>query len=190
MNNNLKKYYDQVISGDYKNYLDVINKFEKNNNKDSKVVFYRWILENNKKNMSIKEYYNLSIKMINNLDKEKVDNYDKYMLIMDILMITAIVCSDNKCIDFANNLFSMAISFGEENDKYSKQNYYDVLNCAYSWIGTIYFSNKEYEKALIVFNKVIDNYYKVKNEPNYKIKEKESVPISQKYIKEITKLLG
>ena len=123
MSDDLEKYYNQIKIGDYKNYLYVINEFEKDSKIDKKIIFYRWILENNKKNMSIKDYYNLSIKTLDNLDKEKVDSFEKYMLIMDILMITAIVCSDNSCAELANNLFNMAISFGEKNDKYSKQNF-------------------------------------------------------------------
>lgn len=171
----------------YNEYYDYIKKFEKNNkNFINKISFYREILDNQNKKMTCDEYYNLSNIMLENLDIKNIISYDHYMLVIDIMMITAINCDDyNK--NYSNLMFEKAIKFGEENDNYSYQNFYDALNCAYTWMGTIKYAKKEYKEALILFNKVIANYNKVKDNPNYNIREKDSVPISRNYIEIINK---
>ena len=69
----------------------------------------------------------------------------------------------------------------------SKKNYYDIINCAYSWLVYYSYNDKNYDKVKEYCNKVLSNYNEVKDDPDYNITEKESVSICLNYLDSIKK---
>ena len=87
----------------------------------------------------------------------------------------------------AKSYFNKVVSFGEKYNTYSKENYYDIINCAYSWLVYYSFGDKDYKTTEKFCRKVLDNYLEVKDDPKYFVTEKESVDICNKYLEEIKK---
>ena len=123
------------------------------------------------------------------LKKVKKNNNPYYKLIIDYYMLTALECDSYKDIENAKKYFNKAIEFGEKYSKESKERYYDELNCAYTWIGYYLYQDKDYKNALKCFEKVMDKYNSVKDDPNYSVTEKDSVPNSISYIENIKSIL-
>ena len=94
-----------------------------------------------------------------------------------------------KDIDNAKKYFNKAIEYGEKHKKESKERFYDEINCAYTWIGYYLYNEEDYNESLKYFKKVIKNYNSVKDDPNYSVNEKDSVPNSISYINSIKEIL-
>ena len=122
-----------------------------------------------------------------NKSKEKDNPY--YKLIIDYYILTAIECDMYKDIDNAKKYFNKAIEYGEKHKKESKERFYDEINCAYTWIGYYLYNEEDYNESLKYFKKVIKNYNSVKEDPNYSVNEKDSVPNSISYINSIKEIL-
>ena len=167
----------------FNDYVDLIKKFEKQYGTDieKKICFYRYLLNSNKR-VNLDEYYKLSKSFLRRLNINNVKSIEQYLLIIDIMMITAIMLDRYSDREKALEMFESAIKFGNKYSSYSKENYYDALNCAYSWKGVYCYNSFKYEEALLCFNKIIDNY-------NYFVKEKDSVPISEMYIRKIKSII-
>ena len=89
----------------------------------------------------------------------------------------------NNAIDY----FYKVVVFGEKYRSYSKENYFDIINCAYSWLVYYSFEDGDYKTTEKYCDIVINNYLEVKDDPNYFVTEKESVDICKKYLDEIKK---
>ena len=137
------------------------------------------------------EDHNVLINELVNFIKEieylEIDNYDSYFLVIDSLMLLGIeyylIKDKNNAIDY----FYKVVDFGEKYRSYSKENYFDIINCAYSWLVYYSFEDGDYKSTEKYCNIVIDNYLEVKDDPNYFVTEKESVDICKKYLDEIKK---
>jgi tetratricopeptide (TPR) repeat protein len=152
------------------------------------VKYYRDLLQNNIKVKDIKlriSNYNV---ILNNVKDIPVDNYDTYKLIFDAYMLLALDYQAIGYINYAEVLFEDVINFGKKNDKYSKKDYYDLLNCAYSWMVYILYNRKDYKKAIEYCNIVINNYDSVKNNKGYHVSEIDSVKICKDYLNSINKI--
>ena len=137
------------------------------------------------------EDHNVLINELVNFIKEieylEIDNYDSYFLVIDSLMLLGIeyylIKDKNNAIDY----FYKVVDFGEKYRSYSKENYFDIINCAYSWLVYYSFEDGDYKTTEKYCNIVINNYLEVKDDPNYFVTEKESVDICKKYLDEIKK---
>lgn len=127
------------------------------------------------------------IQFINEINTLEIDSYDSYFLVIDSLMLLGIeyylIKDKNNAIDY----FKKVVDFGEKYRSYSKENYFDIINCAYSWLVYYSFEDGDYKTTAKYCNKVINNYLEVKDDPNYFVTEKESVDICKKYLDEIKK---
>ena len=121
------------------------------------------------------------------LRKLKVSSYDIYYTLIDILMLLGIEYYLINNIAIAKVYFNKVVTFGEKYPLYSKKNYYDIINCAYSWLAYYSFEDNDLTTAEKYCNIVINNYLEVKDDPNYFVTEKESVQICSKYLDEIKK---
>ena len=83
--------------------------------------------------------------------------------------------------------FDIVVEFGEKYKNYSKKNYYDIINCAYSWLVYYAFEDKDFDTVNKYCNIVLRNYSTVKDDPNYYVTEKESVDICKKYLDALKK---
>lgn len=127
------------------------------------------------------------VSFIKEIEHLKIDNYDSYFLSIDSLMLLGIEYYLIKDKNNAIDCFNKVVDFGEKYKSYSKENYYDIINCAYSWLVYYTFEDGDYKTTEKYCNKVIDNYLEVKDDPNYFVTEKESVDICKKYLDEIKK---
>ena len=116
------------------------------------------------------------------LKKKNKNGNPYYMCLIDTYMLTALYCYSNKESEKAREFFFKAVKVGEDNLEESKKNYHDALNCAYTWAGFYLFNEKKYDEALSYFETVLKLYDEVKDDPNYHIREKDSVPNSLRYI--------
>lgn len=117
--------------------------------------------------------------------KNKIDK-QTYTTIMDANILTGIELYYKPDINTAANHFKVAITCGEDNLNYSKEEYYNALNCAYSWLGVIYYNQKDIPNALTCFEKAIEHYNEVKDDPNYFVKENQVIGICKGYIETIS----
>lgn len=127
------------------------------------------------------------IKFNKEIDNLEINSYDSYFLVIDSLMLLGIEYYLIKDKNNAIDCFNKVVGFGEKYKSYSKENYYDIINCAYSWLVYYSFEDGDYKTTEKYCNKVIDNYLEVKDDPNYFVTEKESVDICKKYLDEIKK---
>ena len=134
------------------------------------------------------EIYKLTdIDKIQEIVLDIVKKNKEYRTVIDAYMIGAIRCYDLNEIDVAWKYFYEAAYYGEKNLKESKKDYYDALNCAYSWLGVMYLNSGYKKAALDCFERIIELYNDVKDDKNYSVKEVESVPIALKYTKLLKK---
>lgn len=152
---------------------------------DYRIIFYRVIVD--KMNSSID--FSFSIKILLKIYSKIVDleilNIDSYLLKIDTIMILGIQYFQNKQVEKSKKKILEAIQFGEKYIYFSKENYYDALNCAYSWMGYYYYQDGNLEEALTCFKKILSYDEEVKDDPNYYVKEENSVSMSRAYIEEI-----
>lgn len=152
---------------------------------DYRIIFYRVIVD--KMNSSID--FSFSIKILLKIYSKIVDleilNIDSYLLKIDTIMILGIQYFQNKQVEKSKKKILEAIQFGEKYIYFSKENYYDALNCAYSWLGYYYYQEGNLEEALTCFKKILSYDEEVKDDPNYYVKEENSVSMSRAYIEEI-----
>ncbi len=127
------------------------------------------------------------IQFINEIDTLEINSYDSYFLVIDSLMLLGIEYYLIKDKNNAIDCFNKVVVFGEKYKDYSKENYFDIINCAYSWLVYYTFEDGDYKTTEKYCNKVLDNYLEVKDDPNYFVTEKESVDICKKYLDEIKK---
>ena len=110
-----------------------------------------------------------------------------YQTIMDTNILIGIELYYQPDIEKSAEHFKTAINCGEENINYSKEEYYNALNCAYSWLGVIYYNQKDIPNALSCFNKAVEHYNEVKDDPNYFVKEDQVIGICKGYIESLSK---
>lgn len=117
----------------------------------------------------------------------EINNYDSYYLVIDSLMLLGIEYYLVKNNKEANYYFNKVVELGEKYKDYSKDNYYDIINCAYSWLVYYAFEDKDFDTVNKYCNIVLRNYSTVKDDPNYYVTEKESVDICKKYLDALKK---
>lgn len=127
------------------------------------------------------------IKFNEEIDNLEIENYDSYFLAIDSLMLLGIEYYLTKDKNNAIDCFNKVVDFGEKYRSYSKENYFDIINCAYSWLVYYSFEDGDYKTTEKYCDIVINNYLEVKDDPNYFVTEKESVDICKKYLDEIKK---
>ena len=177
---------DVEINFNKKNINDIISDY-KDNYSNNILVFYKRLsdltkeLDNSDKRIN---NFNIIKKEIENIN---INNYDSYFLVIDTIMVLAIEYCLIKKNTEAIELFNKVVQFGEKYNNYSKENYYDIINCAYSWLVYYSYEDKDYKSTKKYCNKVLSNYEKVKNDSNYFVTEKESVDICKRYLDEIKK---
>ena len=179
----LKNIEEKSNCNDIDNYIKEFN----NNNFDKSVTFYSKLLELVKK----EENSSIRIKAINiirdNIKDISINDYNSYFLFIDITMLLGIEYYLINNNDKAKYYFDIVVEFGEKYKNYSKKNYYDIINCAYSWLVYYSYNDKNYDKVKEYCNKVLSNYNEVKDDPDYNITEKESVSICLNYLDSIKK---
>lgn len=156
--------------------------------------FYRTIFDLIQKLNLLDLMLSVSLEIIDNLnrvvkEKHKKDN-PYFMCLIDTYMINGICCDMVNKKDKARELFNSAVELGEKYLDESKKNFHDALNCAYTWAGVYLYNDQKYEESLKCFERVIELFNQVKFEPNYHIREVDSVPNSIQYIKVLKEFLG
>ena len=168
------------------NKLDCYIHTFNNNFTNNYINFYKVLLKKIKQIKNIEIRINSLIIINENINKDDIINYDSYFIVIDTIMLLGIdyyLTNNNK----AKKQFMDVVSFGEKYYYYSKENFYDIINCAYSWLVYYSYNEKDYSMVEYYCNKVINNYYEVKNDPNYNVQEKDSVDICIKYLEIIKK---
>ncbi len=168
---------------------DAITEFEKQINKEDvelRTYFYYEMF-------SLVQSLN-SKKLVEDIGNTIVDNVmnkvnDYYMLVIDVTILTALYFYRCQDFDESYNYFLKAVKVGEDCFTESKKNYFDALNCAYTWVGFYDYQKHEYQKALTSFHRVLELYDLVKDDPNYFVKEADSVPNSIRYIDMIKSII-
>ena len=115
------------------------------------------------------------VKIKDEIKDIKIVDYETYFMVIDILMLLGI------------EYYLIKNNNEAKYNTYSKENYYDIINCAYSWLVYYSFEDKDYKTTEKYCRKVLDNYLEVKDDPKYFVTEKESVDICNKYLEEIKK---
>ena len=127
------------------------------------------------------------VKFNEEIDSLEINNYDSYYLLIDSLMLLGIEYYLVRNNEKAKCYFNKVVEFGETYKDYSKDNYYDIINCAYSWLVYYAFKNKDFDTVNKYCNIVLENYSTVKDDPNYYVTAKESVDICKKYLDALKK---
>lgn len=194
--NEYQKRIDNLINAtnSKSDFLEVIESFELESKKinieeqnEYRLQFYRSLLEKITDLIELEDYIKITDKIKEIYNKEEI-HFEGYLINMDIHVLTGIKSYFENKIDYAKNNFSTAIKIGENYKEYSKKDFYNALNCAYSWLGTIKFNEKKIENAYNLFCKAMKNYNEVKDDENYHVKETEVINICQNYIKFIDNL--
>ena len=172
----------KILIEDFEKDLESQNTSEKERYRAN---FYRLILDREDIINNVNYSFDILLAIINNVETLKVNNIFVYKIVIDAYILGAIVASQINKSKESEELFDKAIKFGEEHNGYSKDNYYDALNCAYTWKAYFYLSKREYSKAKLLYNKVVTNYEEVKDDPNYFVKEKQSVDTSKAYLEKL-----
>ena len=165
---------------------EIIIEFEKQiteieNKNKLRNTFYRKIIETYSDKTEINIYKEISNQILE-IMQNSLEDQNKYSVIMDTNILLAIRLYFEKQIDESEYYFKQSIDYGEKNPKYSKSEFYNALNCAYSWLGVIYYNKNNFEKAYKCFDTAIQHYNEVKDDPNYFVKEKEVIKTCQSYI--------
>lgn len=187
-----KESFEQSINKIIKNVKEhieikeIITEFEKQiseieNKNKLRSTFYRKIVEIYSDKAEISIYKEISNQILEIMQNSPEDQ-DKYSIIMDTNILLAIRLYIEKQIDQSEYYFKQSIEYGEKNQKYSKFEFYNALNCAYSWLGVIYYNKNNFEEAYECFNTAIQHYNEVKDDPNYFVKETEVIKTCQSYI--------
>ncbi len=166
-------------------YQELIYLFEKEvkrkkQKEDYLANFYRLLLDNTSLVNNAKYGLDVLKSICNNVEKIKINSLFEYKVIIDAYVLTGIMTFQLKRLDESKIYFYKAINFGEQYRNYSKENYYDALNCAYTWYAYFFMMMKKYDGAEKIYNRVLTNYNEVKDDPNYFVTEKESVETSKK----------
>ena len=172
----------KILIEDFEKDLESQNTSEKERYRAN---FYRLILDREDIINNVNYSFDILLAIINNVETLKVNNIFVYKIVIDAYILGAIVASQINKSKESEELFDKALKFGEEHNGYSKDNYYDALNCAYTWKAYFYLSKREYSKAKLLYNKVVTNYEEVKDDPNYFVKEKQSVDTSKAYLEKL-----
>ncbi len=192
-----KQYLEEM----YEEIKNASIEFEKkcsDNNSDKEIntrkFFYKTIFDISKElnnvNFLIDIVDLIEININNVLKKNKKKENPYYITLIDTYMLTALFCVSNEDTVNARKYFNKSVKVGEDNFEESKKNYHDALNCAYTWVGYYLYSEENYKEALKCFEKVIELDNSVKDDPNYHLTEKDSVPNSIKYIEMIKDKIG
>lgn len=178
MNSNTLFNYLENLTLQIESLLKVIK-----DNSQYKKYYYHKLLNIliNIKNIELKIF--IKDLIVNNLNNHKEKNNIYYKIVIDAYIYTAIECFEQNLFDISLTLFKQVTDYGEKYRFLSKENYFDALNCAYWWLGYYYQTNKQNDKALACYKKIVNNYEEVKDDPNYFTTEKDTVNISLKNIK-------
>lgn len=172
-----------------KQFLDFEKKIQEINLKninEYRLHYYRTLLEKIIDTIDIISLNKIANHIILTTNEYEDDQY-KYNLIMDTNILCGIRLYSEKELIGAQIYFQNAVIFGENHSIFSKQEYFDSLNCAYSWAGVIYFNQKNKKEALNCFKKAVEHYNEVKDDPNYEVKEKDIITICKQYIEGLQK---
>lgn len=171
---------------------DYVKEFEKQisnlniNKNEYREYFYRNLLEKFVDTANIKIIQDI-VDSIMDLIKDSEHDKHKYALIMDSNILLAIRLYFEQDIDTAKEHFITAKEYGEQNIDISKNEYYNALNCAYSWLGAIEYQKGNITIAKEYFTQAVINYNEVKDDPNYNVREKDVIGICQNYLKAINR---
>lgn len=171
----------------YQSFCDLIEYYEKCEKKTYKVYFYRKIIDSIDLINNLNEALDILNKVLINVNDISINDVFVYKLVIDVYVLTAIYYFTGKNYNTSEKYFDLSIEFGKKYDKLSKEDFYDALNCAYTWKAYYLRTRRENKEALLLYKQVIKNYEKVKDDPNYHVREIESVDISKKSIEEINK---
>lgn len=165
---------------------EIITDFEKQitelaNKNKLRNKFYRKIVETYSDKVEINTYKEVSNQILE-IMQNSPESQDKYVIIMDTNILLAIRLYFERQIDQSEYYFKQSIEYGEYNKKYSKLEFYNALNCAYSWLGVIYYNKNNFEESYKCFKTAIEHYDEVKDDPNYFVKETEVIKTCQSYI--------
>jgi tetratricopeptide (TPR) repeat protein len=169
------------IEKQFIDFEEKINELNPSNINEYRLHYYRNIIENIIDNIDIIDLNRLANHIIITTNKY-IDDQHKYSLVMDTNILCGIRLYSKKEIIGSQIYFQNAIIYGENHQVYSKKDYFDSLNCAYSWAGVIYYNQNNKIEAYNCFQKAISHYNEVKDDPNYEVKEKDIIPICVQYI--------
>jgi tetratricopeptide (TPR) repeat protein len=167
-----------------KQFIDFETKIKETNPiniNEYRLNYYRTVIEKIIDTIDIISLNKLANHIIITTNEYKDDQH-KYNLVMDTNILCGIRLYSEKEIIGSQIYFQNAIIYGENHLDYSKKEYYDSLNCAYSWAGVIYFNQNNKIEAYNCFQKAIDHYNEVKDDPNYNVKEKDIIQICTQYV--------
>lgn len=109
-------------------------------------AFHTWDFEKRKPNFCAREIFknfililtnsntkiNQIIKLKNQIKNIEIINYNLYFLSIDANMLLGNEYFLSKKKDKARATFKEVVNIGEKYHNYSKMNYYNIINCAYS----------------------------------------------------------
>ncbi len=175
-------------------YKEYTSDLEKENLINYNTYFYSKILSICETMNNLELALKISNKVIKTLlDEIKLNKYEYnpyYKILIDFYVISALHCYSFKDIERSRKYFDKSVKFGEEYINESRDRFHDEISCAYTWVGFFLFNEKKYEESLKCFERVLELYNEVKDDPHYSVREKDSVPNSINYIKQINMILN
>lgn len=173
--------------------FEAIWKVESSKAVSLRIYFYNKIRLLSEKTQSLHFVLSISDFLTKKIDSILQEKYPKknpyFMLLMDTYILTALYAYRVESYEISQTYFIKAVECGEKYLKESKKTYHDALNCAYTWVGYYLYNKGEYKEALPYFERVLELYEEVKDDPNYFVKEVDSVPNSVLYIEAIHSFL-
>ena len=90
---------------------------------------------------------------------------------IDVLILSALFFRDRADFIISDRLFEKAIKHGEKYLDDSKKNYHDSLLCAYAWMVSINYEDKDYKSCIKNAKRALELYESVKDLDGFYYKE-------------------